>query len=94
LAAREGLDSLESVAFSPVAGPIEKAPRFLEALALDSAERLVGLVEIWPEEPGLDMDWFVDELGGDVRAISGPAFESASTFCNVAPFVGPSAVDS
>lgn len=94
LAAREGLDSRESVTDSPVAGPIEKAPRFFAALALESTERLVGLVEIWPEEPGLDMDWFVDELGGDVRAISGPASESASTFCKGAPFVGASVVES
>jgi hypothetical protein len=77
-----------------VAGPIEKAPRFLEAFALDSAERLVGLVGIWPGEPGLDMDWFVDELGGDIRVTSGPASESASTFCKGAPFVAPSAADS
>ncbi len=91
-AAREGLDSRESFTVSPLAGPIENAPRFLGAFVLDSAERLVGLVEIWPDEPGLDIDWFVDELGGDVRAISGPASESASTFCKGAPFVGPSAV--
>jgi hypothetical protein len=77
-----------------VAGPIEKAPWFLEAFALDSAERLVGLVKIWPGEPGLDMDWFVDELGGDIRVTSGPASESASTFCKGAPFVAPSAADS
>jgi hypothetical protein len=92
-AALEGLDSREPVTVSPVAGPIEKVPRFLDAFTLDSAERLVGLVEIWPDEPGLEMDWFVDELGGDVRAISGPASESASSFCR-APFVAPSAADS
>lgn len=40
------------------------------------------------------MDWFVDELGGDVRATSGPVSESASTFCSGAPFVSPSAADS
>lgn len=94
LAAREGLDSRELVISSPVAGPIEKAPRCLVVFVLDSAERLVGLVESWPEEPGLEMDWFVDELGGDVRAISGPASESASNFCNGTPFVGASAVES
>jgi hypothetical protein len=94
LAAREGLDSRESVTDSPVTGPIEKAPRFLAALAVDSAERLVGLVEIWSEEPGLDMDWFVDELGGDARAISGPVSESASTFCKGAPLVGASTGES
>jgi hypothetical protein len=93
-AAREGLDSRESVVFSPEAGPIEKAPWLLEAFALDSAERLVGLVEIWPGEPDLELDWFVDELGGDVRAISGPASESASAFCKGAPFVALSVAGS
>jgi hypothetical protein len=39
---------------SPVAGPIENAPRLFEVAALESAEILVGLVEIWPDEPGLD----------------------------------------
>jgi hypothetical protein len=36
----------------------------------------------------------VEELGGDVRAISGPASESASTFCKGAPLVGLSTADS
>lgn len=79
---------------SLVAGPIEKVPRCLGAFAFDSPERLVGFVEIWPGEQGLDMDWFVDELGGDVRATSGPASDSASTFCKGALFVVPSAADS
>jgi len=93
-AAREGLESRESALDSPVTGPIEKILRPFEVPALDSAEMLVGLVEICPDEPGLDMDWFVEELGGDVREISGPASESTSSFCKGAPFVGPSAADS
>jgi hypothetical protein len=39
---------------------------------------------------GLDADRSVVELGGAVNAISGPASESASTFCNGAPLVTPS----
>lgn len=36
----------------------------------------------------------MEELGGDVRAISGPGSESASTFCKGVPLVGHSAADS
>jgi hypothetical protein len=40
------------------------------------------------------VDWFVLELGGDVRETSGPPSDSASTFCNGAPFVARSVTTS
>ena len=86
-----GLDSLEVGLEFEAPGPIEKAVRCcFDGGPLDSADRLVSLVESWPGVSGLDEVWSVLELGGAVSAISGPASESASTFCNGAPLVTPS----